>query len=234
MHTRNSKKILTPQQYDSGERSSIEAPDKKTELSSDNPTGLAKTTKLEPNAGGFKKLKKPLEADESESKDEFSEDDKGLDVPTMPKPGSKLAPYYDGSDIEGFISQIKNLAIKSEIDTKTLVRLIPKEMEAAEKLHDKHLRKAFKNYGKGGIKARIDESYTNEKTIGIVRAESEGLEREGDENNREKFETEEGEIYKVYEARKMAAGTTEKHKYQRLNKIPDTSDHFPTNKIVDR
>ncbi|OMH82559.1 hypothetical protein AX774_g3947, partial [Zancudomyces culisetae] len=48
---------------------------------------------------------------------EFSDDDDDEDIPRMPKPGTPEAPLFDGSDVEGFLKDMKRLAIRCQIDS---------------------------------------------------------------------------------------------------------------------
>ncbi|OMJ20637.1 Transposon Tf2-6 polyprotein [Smittium culicis] len=58
------------------------------------------------------------------SDSEFSDED-DIDVPPMPKPNSPSAPYFDGTEVDEFVNHMKKLAIKSNIGTKKLAKIIP-------------------------------------------------------------------------------------------------------------
>ncbi|OMJ29539.1 Transposon Tf2-9 polyprotein [Smittium culicis] len=58
------------------------------------------------------------------SDSEFSDEDE-IDVPPMPKPNSPSAPYFDGTEVDEFVNQMKKLAMKSNIGTKKLAKIIP-------------------------------------------------------------------------------------------------------------
>ncbi|OMJ14647.1 Retrovirus-related Pol polyprotein from transposon gypsy [Smittium culicis] len=62
----------------------------------------------------------------NDSESEFSEVEEKIRVPALPKPGSKLAPYFEGYEIKEFLRQMKYLAIDAKLTTKQLSRVLPK------------------------------------------------------------------------------------------------------------
>ncbi|OMJ19564.1 hypothetical protein AYI69_g6575 [Smittium culicis] len=101
-------------------------------------------------------------ADSSDSESDFSETEESSKVSTMPRPGSKNAPYFDGFDVSLFLNEMKQLAITANISTSQLASIIPRycSPEIKTNIHKSYV---FQVRNWKALREFMTETYTVEK-----------------------------------------------------------------------
>ncbi|OMJ21030.1 hypothetical protein AYI70_g3718 [Smittium culicis] len=108
------------------------------------------------------KLNTIIKNEESGSDSEFSDTETVDKVTSMPRPGSKSAPLFDGFDVGLFLNEMKQLALTSNISTTQLASIIPRYCTATIK-NEIQMSYAYQVRSWRTVKEFMTETYSKEK-----------------------------------------------------------------------